>query len=134
MGHSAEAGKERRLADRTDGVVTLALLVLAFLAFDDITTDNATSFTLEYAFLTACAVWGFILIARLALRSRFITAAVCASLLMAILWGQRGIGPGTRASWQPEYVVASVAFVGFLVVSTYLLLTPGSTAQGHARS
>jgi hypothetical protein len=33
----------------TDGLVTGAAVVLAYLAFDDITTDTAASFGLEYA-------------------------------------------------------------------------------------
>ena len=43
------------------GVITLGMVVLAFLAFDDITTDNATSFTFEYAFLLVIAIWSLIL-------------------------------------------------------------------------
>ena len=40
-----------------DGVLTLAALFLVFAAFDDITTDNATSFRAEYSALIACACW-----------------------------------------------------------------------------
>lgn len=40
-----------------DAVVTFAAVVLAFAAFDDITTDPAPSFTLEWLGLGVCAVW-----------------------------------------------------------------------------
>ena len=40
-----------------DAVVTIAALLLVFAAFDDITTDRATSFPLEYTTLIASAVW-----------------------------------------------------------------------------
>jgi hypothetical protein len=108
-------------ADLLDGVVTLVAIVLAFLAFDDITTDNSTSFRVEYTFLLACVVWGIILIVRLARRGRSTLAGACTGLLLAVLWGQQRIGPGTRASWQPQYVAATAAFAGFLLVAIYLV-------------
>ena len=52
--------------DLLDGIVTLAAIFLTFLAFDDITTDNATSFRFEYTALVVCAAWASILTVRLA--------------------------------------------------------------------
>jgi hypothetical protein len=118
-------------ADLFDGVLTLAALVLTFLAFDDITTDHATSFRAEYTGLLACAGWGAVLIVRLVWRGRMALASVCTVLLLAVLWGQQSIGPGTRAGLEQGYVVASVAFLGFLMVAIYLVITgvrPGPTA------
>jgi hypothetical protein len=40
-----------------DAAVTFLAVVLAFLALDDITTDRATSFTLERVSLAGCAGW-----------------------------------------------------------------------------
>ena len=41
-----------------DVVVSFGALLLAFAAFDDITTDRtATSFRVEYTALFACAMW-----------------------------------------------------------------------------
>ena len=74
------------------GFATLVFLLVAYLAFDDITTDNATSFTLEYTFLLACAVWG-----------------------------QRKVGPGTVASWQLEYLATLAGMFWFLVLSAILV-------------
>jgi hypothetical protein len=42
---------------RWRGVLSILLLVLAWLALDDITTDNATTFVLEYSILVVCGVW-----------------------------------------------------------------------------
>jgi hypothetical protein len=38
-------------------VVTLAIAVLAFAAIDDVTTDTADTFVVEYTFLAASAAW-----------------------------------------------------------------------------
>ena len=40
-----------------DALISVAALLLAFAALDDITTDTATSFTYEYIALVACAMW-----------------------------------------------------------------------------
>ncbi len=119
-------------ADLFDGLMTLAAVVLAFLAFDDITTDHATSFRMEYTCLLACAVWGVVLIVRLARRARSVLAGVCTALLLALLWGQQGIGPGTRPGWQAEYVIATAAMAGFLLSAVYLLTLYISRARTPA--
>ena len=108
--------------DLSDGLRTLAALVLTFMAFDDITTDHSTSFRVEYTLLFACAVWGGVLIVRLVRRGRIALASVCTVLLLAVLWGQQSIGPGKRAIW-PGHAVASAAFLGFLMVAIYLVIT-----------
>lgn len=123
----------RSVADLLDGLVTLAVTFLTFLAFDDITTDNATSFRFEYTALVACAGWAIVLIVRLARRGRGRLAVACTGLLLALLWGQQKIGPGTTASWQPEYVAATAAFLGFVVVGLYLLATGAKPARAPAR-
>jgi hypothetical protein len=62
----AEISKMRMaVRRRRDAVVTFAALLLIFAAADDITTDNATAFPLEYSILIACTVWLGFLTARL---------------------------------------------------------------------
>ena len=39
------------------GIVTGVAIILALLALDDITTDNAASFALEWAMVAGCGVW-----------------------------------------------------------------------------
>jgi hypothetical protein len=39
------------------GVVSILLLVLAWLALDDVTTDNTNTFEVEYSVLVACGIW-----------------------------------------------------------------------------
>ena len=42
---------------RNNVIISCGLLLLAYAAFDDIMTDNATSFTVEYAMLAVTAAW-----------------------------------------------------------------------------
>ena len=54
LGHCAERSRRQLLPD---AAVTLVAVLLAFAAFDDITTDAGTTFTSESAGLAICAVW-----------------------------------------------------------------------------
>jgi peptidoglycan/LPS O-acetylase OafA/YrhL len=42
---------------RAAGALSLVVLVLSWLALDDITTDNATTFRVEYAMLVLAGLW-----------------------------------------------------------------------------
>ena len=42
---------------RVKGMLSLCVLVLSWLALDDITTDNATSFRVEYTMLVLAGLW-----------------------------------------------------------------------------
>ena len=42
---------------RGRGAVSLVVLVFSWLALDDITTDNATTFIVEYSLLVICGAW-----------------------------------------------------------------------------
>ena len=42
---------------RGRGAVSLVVLLLSWLALDDITTDNANAFPLEYAILVSAGIW-----------------------------------------------------------------------------
>ena len=105
-----------------DGIVTLVFVVLAWLAFDDITTDNTTSFTVEYTCLLGCAIWCLIAALRLAAKGYFILATASALALGAAVWGQRSIGPGTVPSWQPQYVATVAAILWFLSLPLVLVV------------
>jgi hypothetical protein len=105
-----------------DGFVTFAFIVLAWLAFDDITTDNATSFTVEYTCLLACAIWCLAVAIRLAARGHFILGTASALALGAAVWGQRSIGPGTVPSWLPQYVATVAAIVWYLSPAVVLVV------------
>jgi hypothetical protein len=104
------------------GVLTVVVVFLAFLAFDDITTDNATGFPLEYSVLVGCGAWCAVLAARLARAGRFTLGAISIVALGAVAWGQRAIGPGTVPSLQAEYVATMAGMVWFFALALGLIL------------
>ena len=122
------------------GVITLGMVVLAFLAFlafDDITTDNATSFTFEYAFLLVIAIWSLILGVSLVAMKHFFAGGVSVLVLAAGVWGQRSVGPGTIPSWEPGYVATVAAHAWFLALALWLLvsgLMPGRRGSARRRA
>lgn len=105
-----------------DAVVTFVVMLFAYGAFDDITTDNSTDFTFEYVVLGCCALW--LLFAGLRLLRIGYRVLGCVSLLAlaAAVWGQRGIGPGITPGLWPEYVVTVAAVLWFTTLSVVLLV------------
>jgi hypothetical protein len=104
------------------GFATLAVFMLAFLAFDDITTDNATAFPLEYSCLLLCAAWCLFVAVRLMRRGNRLLGILSLMALIAAVWGQREIGPGTIPSWQPEYVAPAAGLLWLLPLSAVLVV------------
>jgi hypothetical protein len=114
----------RRLA--RDAVVTIAALLLVFAAFDDITTDNATSFPLEYTILVAVAVWLLFIAVDLMRRGHGLLGGISVVVLASAVWGQRAIGPGVvwgrgAAGFKPEYVAVMTAYGWFCTLSLAML-------------
>ncbi|HET8548927.1 MAG TPA: hypothetical protein VFL57_13015 [Bryobacteraceae bacterium] len=103
-------------------VVTLAVVMLTFLAFDDITTGNQTGFTAEYSFLLAATLWCLVVAMCLIRTRHFVPGGTSVAVLVAAIWGQRSVGPGTVPGWEPEYVATVAALGWFLVLSIWLLI------------
>lgn len=119
-----EAALEARkppVATLVYGVVTIAVMLLVFAAFDDITTDNATAFPLEYRFLILSAAWLFIVSIRLLLQRQRVLGIISLVALGAALWGQQGIGQGIKPGLWPEYVATTAAFLWFCALSLVLV-------------
>jgi len=69
---------------RWRGVLSVLLLVLAWLALDDITTDNATGrFIPEYSMLVVCGIW-FASVAAWLLVRRWLLLAIGSLLAVAL--------------------------------------------------
>jgi hypothetical protein len=119
--HEPDTGKAPLFRD---GVITGLVLILVFLALDDITTDNAKTFRVEYSALVACAAWSVYVVVRLLRRGHRIRGTVSAFALFAGLWAARAVVHGGVPGFWTEYVVLTAAYLWFWVV-TVTLLWPG---------
>ena len=118
---SPSAGRHPSGFRRRDGLITFGVLLLAFAAFDDITTDNSTDFTVEYTALVACAMWFGLVAAKLIHLGRRTLGMLSLVALLGALWAQRGIGPGITRLW-PEYVAMIAVFLWFLALAATLMV------------
>ena len=103
------------------GLFTAVVLLLVFAAFDDITTDNDTSFRFEYAMLIAAAAWLLFLALRFVRHHHPLLGGISLIALVAALWGQHGIGPGIVPGLWPEYVATTGAYIWFWALTLVLL-------------
>ncbi len=104
------------------GLATLGVCLLAYLAFDDITTDNATAFRLEYTCLVFCAAWCLFVSLRLIAGGNRLLGIVSLVALIGAIWGRRKIGPATIPSLKPEYISTVTGLVWFLTLSVILVV------------
>ena len=124
---------------RRDAVVTIAALLLVFAAFDDITTDNATSFRLEYAILVASAIWLLFIALRLMRHGHGLLGGISLLALASAVWGQRAVGPGVgwgqraAAGFRPEYVAVLIAYGWFCTLSLAMLWQARRQRPGRVR-
>ena len=98
---------------RRDAVVTIAALLLVFAAFDDITTDNATSFPLEYTTLVVSAVWLLFIAVRLVRHGHGLLGGISLLAVASAVWGAAGFEPG--------YVAVMPAYGWFWALSLAML-------------
>ena len=135
--HNRPAGPsihDHAVALLRDGVVTLAALMLAFAAFDDITTGTESNFTLEYAALLACAGWLLSVTLRLLRASHRVLGAISFIALAGAVWAQSEIGRGIVPGLWPAYVMTASAFLWFSVVAVVLLVSGWRThPERHAQ-
>ena len=107
------------------GGVTLAAMALAWLALDDITTDNATRFPAEYSMLAVAGAW-LLFIAWQLWRSgsRANSMLTIASLAAATLMAAGGIGHKRDGGWAvfwPQYIPLTWAWIHGIVVGILMI-------------
>lgn len=96
-----------------DGLLTLIAVLLAFAALDDITTDNATTFTFEWLGLGVCAAWLLTVSWRLVRgKDRWLGSVSVIALVVAVGAGST-IRPGT-GPFQVAYLATMAGLVWFL--------------------
>jgi hypothetical protein len=101
-------------------------LLLVFAAFDDITTDNATSFPLEYTILAASAVWLLFIAVRLMRHGHGLLGGISLLALASAVWGQYAVEPGVvwgqrAVGFKPEYAAVMTAYGWFCALSLAML-------------
>ena len=115
-----------------DAAVTLAAVLLAFAAFDDITTDSATTFTFEWAGLAICGVWLGIVSWRLLRSGHQGLGFVSVVVLAAAAGAGSTIRPGT-GPFRIEYLITLAGLLWFLgLVGMLTALAWRRTVRGAA--
>jgi len=97
----------------------LVTVVVAVLALDDITTDNAPSFGFERFALLCCWMWLFVVSARL-MRARRTLGLISVGLLGFAGPFLGAIGPGLQPGLSLEYFVTLAFLMWFAGLSVYL--------------
>jgi hypothetical protein len=107
---------------RRDSLIALIAVLLAFAAFDDITTDKAETFTVERVALVLCAAALFSVCWNLVRRGHKGVGSMSWVALIAGAAGGARIGPPSTGSFETEYHVAIAALLWFLGVAAFLLI------------
>ena len=116
---------------RRDAAITLAVVVLAVMALDDITTDSARSFPLERTMLAASTVWFFVVAWRLWRQGHRVLGALSFGLAATAALAQPTIGPLT-APLQPGYLATLLALAWFLLLAGVLAALAWRLKRRHA--
>lgn len=114
-----------------DAVITLAVVALAVLALDDITTDSARDFPLERTALAVCAVWFSVVAWRLWAQGHRVLGVLSFSLVTIGALAQPAIGPGT-VPMQLGYLATVGALAWFLVLAGVLTALAWRARHRHA--
>jgi cation transport ATPase len=121
-----------QLRDRLlrDAVLTFTAVLFAFAAFDDITTDVATTFTFEWVALGLCAAWLLVVSWRLCRSEHpWLGFASVIALVVAVGAGSTirpGIGP-----FQVEYLATIAGLIWFLGLGSILATRAWRLPQHH---
>lgn len=127
-GHRAERSRRQLLRE---AAVTLATVLLAFAAFDDITTDRASTFTVEWVALGVCSVWLLTVSWRLVRSEHRWLGFVSVVALAGAAGAGSTIRPGT-GSFQIEYLTTIAGLFWFLGLVGILTGQAWRRADQHA--
>jgi hypothetical protein len=113
--------------------ITVVALLLVFAALDDITTDRAMTFRLEYTFLGASAAW-LMFVAWSLVRAGHRTLGYASLVALAgALWALSAIRPGIVPARRPEFVVMATAYVWFWFLAGAMLWLAWCAGKRQAR-
>jgi peptidoglycan/LPS O-acetylase OafA/YrhL len=114
-----------------DAVLTLTAVLLAFAAFDDITTDTATTFTPEWIGLAVCGVWLVIVSWRLLRGEQRWIGSISMVAVAAGVGAGSTIRPGT-GPFAVEYLLTVAGLLWFLGLVAILAGQAWQWADRHA--
>jgi hypothetical protein len=114
-----------------DAVITFAVVLLAVLALDDITTDTAPSFPLERTVLALCALWFLVVAWRLWRQGHRLFGLLSFGLVAIAALAQRAIGPGT-VPLEFGYVATVGTLAWFLLVAAVFATFAWRLRSSHA--
>lgn len=97
---------------KQQAVITVAVVALAVLALDDITTDTARTFPLERTALAGCAVWFLLVAWQLWRQGQRAIGMVSLGLLTIAALAQPAVGPSS--------VPTQFGYLGYLATVTAL--------------
>ena len=120
--HSDARGRSLREWALTVGLATLVFTALALLAFDDITTDNASTFPVEYALLLLAGAWALFAGGWLVWARRRVLGITSLMAVLGAAWGQQSIGPGLVPGLRPDYLATAGGVAWFLVLAGILIV------------
>jgi hypothetical protein len=128
--HSARGAGPRLFPS---AAITLVALLLVFAAFDDITTDNATTFRVEYTFLVGCAGWLLFVAWSLIRGGHRALGSTSLAALASALWAQHAMGTGKVPGLRPQYLVMTAAYFWFCALAGAMLWLAWRARKGRER-
>jgi hypothetical protein len=114
-----------------DAAITLAMVVLAVLALDDITTDSARTFPLERSALAVCVVWFSVVAWRLWRHGHRVLGVLSFGLVTIGAVAQPTVGPGT-VPMQLGYLATVGALAWFLLMAGVWTVFAWRPKHSHA--
>ena len=110
------------------GAITLVVVMLALLAFEDITTDESAAFLPEYGMLAVAGAWSLFVAYSLMTAGHRLVGAISMVAVAAAVWvACDGLGHQRDGGWSAfwrEYTVMLTTALWFVSLSV-VLFTPG---------
>jgi hypothetical protein len=116
-----------------NAAITVVALLLVYAAVDDITTDNATTFRVEYTLLVVCAGWLLFVVWSLIRGGHRTLGAISFVALAGGLWAQRAIRPHMAPGLRPEHIVIVTAYIWFWALAGAMLWFAWRARKGRER-
>jgi hypothetical protein len=115
------------------GIASILLLMLAWAALDDITTDTATAFVPEYSILVVCGIWFTAVAVWLLVRRRALTGIIslfAVALAVIAFWSL----PHHYGQGSPINYLGLLSLAWFLALAVWMAARRGGAVKHPTRS